>query len=290
MTTTWIITTTSQVSALVDLGRAVGGTVSVVALGQVSVPGVDSVVGVELADGVPPEAAAPAVVAAVAAVPGDVVLAPDRPVERVLACAVAAHLNAPVLTHVVGCADGTFEVARFGGIAQESVAVSGPVVVVMNGGAEATGDAVPVAPAAALGVHPARIARETSDKGSEVDLASAKRIVSVGRGFKAREDLRLAEELAEALGAEVACSRPLAEGVDWMPKSRYVGISGQTVHPDLYLAIGISGQMQHIAGASGARTIVAINSDAQAPIFGEADYGLVADLYEAVPAVTAALR
>ena len=100
----------------------------------------------------------------------------------------------------------------------------------------------------------------------------------------------LLDELASALGAEVACSRPLAETVDWMPKSRYVGVSGQKVKPDIYVAVGISGQMQHMAGARDARTIVAINSDGDAPIFAQADYGIVGDLHEVLPALTRALR
>ena len=121
------------------------------------------------------------------------------------------------------------------------------------------------------------------------DLGSASRIVSAGRGFKAEADLDLARELAGALGAELACTRPLAEGLDWLPRDRYVGVSGQQVTPDLYVAVGVSGQLQHMSGVSGARTIVAINSDADAPVFAYADYGIVGDLYQVVPALTAAL-
>jgi hypothetical protein len=123
-----------------------------------------------------------------------------------------------------------------------------------------------------------------------VELGSAKTIVGIGRGLKARADLELVEDLAAATGAEVACSRPLAEGVDWVAKERYLGISGQHVAPDLYFAIGISGQIQHMVGVREAKVIVAINSDPAAPVFGECDFGIVGDLYEVVPALAAAVR
>ncbi len=91
------------------------------------------------------------------------------------------------------------------------------------------------------------------------------------------------------LGAELACSRPIAEGVKWLPTERYVGVSGATIKPDLYLAVGISGQIQHMVGVSGAKTIVAINKDKNAPIFGQADLGVIGDLYQVVPALIDAL-
>ena len=97
-------------------------------------------------------------------------------------------------------------------------------------------------------------------------------------------------DLAGALGGELACSRPLAEGVDWLPKERYIGISGQHIAPDLYVAVGISGQLQHMVGVRDAKVIVAVNSDKAAPIFTQCDYGIVGDLYDVVPALTAALR
>ena len=115
-------------------------------------------------------------------------------------------------------------------------------------------------------------------------------MVGVGRGLKAREDLALIEELAHALDAEIACSRPVAEGLNWMGKDRYIGSSGARIAPRLYLAVGISGQLQHMVGVTGAETIVAVNSDPNAAIFAQADYGLVGDLYQLVPAITAALK
>jgi electron transfer flavoprotein alpha subunit len=122
-----------------------------------------------------------------------------------------------------------------------------------------------------------------------VDLSQAERIVSVGRGIKSEEHIALAKQLAEALGAEVAASRPICDA-GWLPMERQIGSSGQTVAPKLYLALGISGAIQHVVGMKGARTIVAINKDAEAPIFEVADYGIVGDLFEVVPAMIAALK
>src|SRR5205814_5626443 len=121
------------------------------------------------------------------------------------------------------------------------------------------------------------------------DLAQAERIVSVGRGIKAQEHVALAQRLAEALGAEVAASRPICDA-GWLPMDRQVGSSGQTVAPKLYIALGISGAIQHIVGMKGARTIVAVNKDADAPIFEVADYGIAGDLFEIVPAIVAELQ
>ena len=122
-----------------------------------------------------------------------------------------------------------------------------------------------------------------------VDLGQAERIVAVGRGIKAQEHLPLAQELARALDAELAASRPICDA-GWLPMDRQIGSSGQTVAPALYLALGISGAIQHLVGMKGARAIVAINKDADAPIFEVADYGIVGDLFEVVPALIAALE
>jgi electron transfer flavoprotein alpha subunit len=122
-----------------------------------------------------------------------------------------------------------------------------------------------------------------------VDLSQAERIVAVGRGIKTQENLALAEKLAKALGAEVAASRPICDN-GWLPMERQIGSSGQTVAPKLYVALGISGAIQHLVGMKGSRTIVAINKDADAPIFEVADYGIVGDLFEIAPALTTELE
>jgi len=122
-----------------------------------------------------------------------------------------------------------------------------------------------------------------------VDLSQAERIVAVGRGIKGPENLTLAQQLAAAIGAEVAASRPICDA-GWLPMERQVGSSGQTVSPKLYIALGISGAIQHLVGMKGSQTIVAINKDPDAPIFEVADFGVVGDLFEIVPALITALK
>jgi electron transfer flavoprotein alpha subunit len=117
-----------------------------------------------------------------------------------------------------------------------------------------------------------------------VDLSAAAIIVSVGRGIRERENIPMVEELAKVLGAELAASRPICDN-GWLPMERQVGSSGQTVAPKVYLAVGISGAIQHLVGMKGAKTIVAINKDPNAPIFEVADYGIAGDLFEVVPAL-----
>lgn len=131
----------------------------------------------------------------------------------------------------------------------------------------------------ALRVHPEAPYRESA---GAADLSSAERIVSIGRGIKDPENIALAQQLAEALGADVAASRPICDS-GWLPLDRQVGSSGQTVKPKLYLALGISGAIQHLVGMKGSEVIAAINTDAAAPIFEIADYGVVGDLFEVVP-------
>ncbi|HHJ4520630.1 electron transfer flavoprotein subunit alpha/FixB family protein [Citrobacter freundii] len=124
---------------------------------------------------------------------------------------------------------------------------------------------------------------------NSVDLDKARLVVSVGRGIGSKENISLAEALCQTIGAELACSRPVAENEKWMEHERYVGISNLMLKPELYLAVGISGQIQHMVGANGAQTIFAINKDKNAPIFQYADYGIVGDALKILPALTAAL-
>uniref|UniRef100_UPI000AC6FE30 electron transfer flavoprotein subunit alpha/FixB family protein n=1 Tax=Clostridium sp. NkU-1 TaxID=1095009 RepID=UPI000AC6FE30 len=118
-----------------------------------------------------------------------------------------------------------------------------------------------------------------------MNLAAAKRIVDIGRGLAAEEDLDMCRKLAKLLDAEVGCSRPIAENNKWMPKACYMGITGVQVKPDLIVTLGLSGQVQHIGGINKSKVIIAINKDKAAPIFKNADFGLVGDMYKIVPAL-----
>jgi electron transfer flavoprotein alpha subunit len=298
----WIVVGNQPtIGNLITVARALGGQVAAVVAGPRSVAetvaasGVDKVVWCGAPDDAPVEASAPAVADAVAADAPRVVLSGRNPAERVLLGAVAARLRAGVLTGARSVSlDGERVIvlnAVFGDIADETVAVSGPVALLLDGG--------PVPPAGAgsvpieeVAVTPLRmkVVETRMSSFDEVDLSAAHRVIGVGRGLKAREDLAMIEELAHALQAEIACSRPVAEGLNWMGKDRYIGSSGARIAPQLYVAIGISGQLQHMVGVTGADTIVAINSDPNAAVFSQTDYGLVGDLYQLVPAITAALK
>jgi len=138
----------------------------------------------------------------------------------------------------------------------------------------------------ALRITPHEVFQEAKQA---VDLSQAEVIVAIGRGIKEQKNVAIAEDLAKALGGEVAASRPICDN-GWLPLDRQIGSSGQTVAPKLYIALGISGAIQHIVGMKGARTIVAINKDKEAPIFEIADYGVVGNLFDVVPALTAEIK
>lgn len=130
-----------------------------------------------------------------------------------------------------------------------------------------------------------RFVKYLTEPAGDVDITQADVVIGVGRGIKEKENLRLVEELARVLGGVLACSRPIVDA-GWLGKDRQVGSSGKTIKPKLYIAIGISGSFQHITGIMKSETVIAINKDPNAPIFGEADYGIVGDLFKVVPVLT----
>lgn len=135
------------------------------------------------------------------------------------------------------------------------------------------------------------VVAKKEERHSDFDLGSAAVVVGVGRGFKQQADLKLAEELAKCFpGGAVGCSRPIAADLKWLGEEHWIGLSGHAIKPKAYIACGVSGQIQHIAGIRGSKLIVAINTNKDAPIFGVADYGIVGDLYQVVPRMTQLLR
>ena len=206
--------------------------------------------------------------------------------------AVAGSLNLPLVTDVVGIeGGGTVEVVReqYGGKVETTYEVDSERCALTIRGAEwppaeSTGDAS--IEAAEIDIDEGSLGATVNgfeEVGSgDVDITDADVLVSVGRGIGEEDNIPIIEELADALGATLSSSRPIVDN-GWLPQNRQVGQSGKVVTPDVYIAVGISGAVQHVAGMKGADTIVAINSDPNAPIYDIADYGIVDDLFEVVP-------
>lgn len=214
----------------------------------------------------------------------------------------AARLDRTLVTDVTNVAGGSdgpvFTRPMFQGKLAADVVAEGPAphlvsfqIGAFRADAAARGAGAPVE-AKSVTIDASRM-RQTAEAPFQeakaaVDLTQAERIVAVGRGIKAQEHVALAEKLAAAFGAELAASRPICDN-GWLPMERQIGSSGQTVAPKLYVAVGISGAIQHLVGMKGSRTIVAVNKDADAPIFEVADYGVQGDLFELAPALIAEL-
>ena len=212
-----------------------------------------------------------------------------------LAPGLAARLKIPLATDCIGIdpKDETFSLTRqiYAGKvnAEVSFLKKGPYMITLRSGAfpvqerdPLAGEIVPIpSPLTDEGLA-RRFLQYVEAAAGEVDITQADILVSVGRGIKDAENVPLVKELANALGGALACSRPVADK-KWLPKGCQVGTSGKTVKPKVYIAVGISGAFQHIAGMKGAGTIIAINKDPKAPIFSVAQYGIVADLFKIIP-------
>lgn len=218
----------------------------------------------------------------------------SRHVKSIMGKLAAAH-DASVIADVSALEDGAGEQMYFGGV---GVATRKPTSTIAfftarpsafadasatgsNGDAEGLAW---VAPA-----HPVTLVHAEPIEKSDVDLTKSKAVVAAGRGFAEEADLDLARQLCDKIGAGLGCTRPLAEANGWMPSETYIGVSGLNVSPAAYLAVGVSGQMQHMVGANHAGTVFAINKDESAPIFKQCDYGLVGDLKTVLPALVEAL-
>jgi electron transfer flavoprotein alpha subunit len=251
--------------------------------------------------------AADAYVAALAAVVAargpDYVVFPHTYQARDFVPALAARLDCALVTDVTGVAtvDGRCAFARpmFQGRLAASVVPDGPrpFLITVQAAAflteDARGETPPPATRLAVSIDPAMVRQQPEAPFREarqaVDLSKADRIVAVGRGIRDAHHVALAQDLAKALGAELGASRPVCDS-GWVPMDRQIGSSGQTVAPKIYVALGVSGAIQHLVGMKGSAVVVAINKDPDAPIFEIADYGIVGDLFEIVPEILKALE
>lgn len=225
--------------------------------------------------------------------PAVVLAEPSRHVKSVLG-RLAAAANASVITDVTAFADAGATSLYFGGVGERVRKAAGDVAfyTVAPGtfeGLEATGTDVVEEAAWTAPARPLALLSSREREKSGGDLFKAEAVVAAGRGFTEEAELDLARALADKLGGGVACSRPLTEGVDWMPAGTYVGVSGLVLSPKVYVACGISGQMQHMVGCNRSGAVFAINKDKNAPVFKQCDFGLVGDIKDVLPAVTAAL-
>lgn len=295
----WLLITSDGWGGAFRAARALPGRVTAVVLGprrlaeQVATAGPDEVRWTDPGS-VPVEAYGPALAEAAAADAPGVVVSSADPAARVLLGAIAGRLHTRLVPAVVAVevADDRVLVRRaaVGGETIETLASTAAVAAIYGG----DDDLPPVgtdAPVTSVDLVPAPLSVVASEPVAVASgLSDAERVVSFGRGVKARDDVALVQGLADALGAELACSMPIADDLGWLDTSRYVGRSGNHISPALYLAVGIGGAPQHLEGVRGARVVAAVNNDPEARIFRTADYGIVGDLYDVVPELTRAVR
>lgn len=226
----------------------------------------------------------------------DVVLVEPTRRMKSISGKLAARFGTSVITDALSLKEGVAVSMYFGGVALLERKPIGDTafytvgagvfdVSAANGSNEGAEELAWVAPA-----HPiVRLESQTIEK-SGVDLTRSDTVVACGRGFSSKEDLQLAFDVAEKMGAGVGCTRPLAEGVDWFPSEAYIGVSGLMLAPKTYLALGISGQMQHMVGCNRADRLFAVNKDKNAPVFKQCDVGLVGDVKTVLPVLLEALK
>jgi electron transfer flavoprotein alpha subunit len=244
-----------------------------------------------------PELAAEALAFASKDAKPDVILVGSTRNGKEIAARVTVKLGTSCMTDLFGIsvAEGALRAKRnaFAGRLIADVSIPLPCVATVKAGTYASQP-----PSAAAGAQKdvgvlspkARLIERREKPKGTVDLKGAKLIVSAGRGVKKKEDLALINDLASELDGAVGCSRPLSSDMGWLPEEHHIGLTGISVHPDLYLAVGISGQLQHVAGIKDSKIIASINNDKSAPIFEASDYGVVGDLYAVLPAMLKELK
>ena len=278
---------------LVSGARTMADEVVLVSFGEVREGIADKVARIAVPEGSVFEDAADTVIALLDAEQPGVVLAEPTRRLKIVAGKLAAHAATSVITDVMSFEDGAKSL-YFGGVAERVQKPRGDVAVytVAAGafeGAEASGanaveDVAWVAPA-----NPVKLVSSSPIEKHGVDLTKADAVVAAGRGFAEESELDLARALCDKLGGGLACSRPLTEGVNWLPTELYVGVSGLMLSPKAYVACGISGQMQHMVGCNRSGMVFAINKDKNAPVFKQCDYGLIGDVKDVLPALVSAL-
>lgn len=214
---------------------------------------------------------------------------------RDLAARVAGYLDCSMVSNVasVQCADGKVitERSMFGGAVVLTEVLTGLSVITIGAGmfeaTTGTGEIVTVAVQADNRISHIETACLIK---SGADLSAAEKVISVGMGLDKEEDLTMVRELAQLIGAEIGCSRGIAEERHWLPVANYIGISGAVIKPALYLGMGVSGQIQHVFGMRDSKVVAAIDKNEKAPIFKAADYGIVGDMYEILPLLISELK
>jgi electron transfer flavoprotein alpha subunit len=305
-------TSFEAIAAAQQLGATLGQPVAAVVLGtdatlagEVAAYKLDKVVSVEnpkLAD-YTPDGYADAMEKAVRALDPQFVIMPHTYLVRDYAPKLAARFGKDLISDCVraSVSEGSVVFSRriFQGKIDADVVANGepPVFATFQSGAyradqaERGGEATAAVESLQVEVGEVRMQPEEpfQEVKQAVDLTKADTIIAIGRGIKGQEHIALAEQLAAALGGEIAASRPICDA-GWLPIDRQIGSSGQTVTPKLYIALGISGAIQHLVGMKNASTIVAVNKDPEAPIFDIADYGIVGDLFEVLPVLTEEIK
>jgi electron transfer flavoprotein alpha subunit len=300
----WIIATdTARLGGILNAARQLGGHVTAAVIGSrsladaVAAAGPDQLRWYACRDGAPAEAYASQVAEAVQKAAARVVLSSTAPAARVVLGAAAAKLGAAVISSVQALAveGDKVKVSRAAaqGKAVEILDATGAVACIFDGEDVAPAASHPATVEEVLATDPGdslRVVETIPDTGGSAGLRTAARVVSAGLGIRAKGDLTLIEDLAAALGAEIACTLPVCDDMRWYGPERVVGRSHNQIAPDLYIAVGISGQPQHAVGVRDAKVVVVINNDPKATFFKICDYGIIGDLYKVVPALTAAFR
>ncbi len=287
---------------LINLGEILGGQLYVVCSNQETVSKMTGypveTVHILAGDSSRPEDYAQALSALLQDAKADLLLVADTIQGRELAAKTAAYLDVGLVSGAseVECVSGQFETTRiqYGGAVIKKERLAELAVVTVSEGKypaiEAVGQDAPVV---THDVQPDQRVNRMEVAPIErqgVDLNTANVVVGVGLGFDKKEDLSLADDLAAVMDGAVGCTRPVADDKEWLPAEQYIGISGVYIHPDIYFAVGISGQIQHVVGVRDSKVVVAINKSDSAPIMKAADYGIVGDLYDILPVLTDKVR